>query len=101
MIIQYYVGTTEAEHQTVRAKLEEWGFRVKENPGETGASSEQQILVDNVFGPVKDEHRRDVSSFDCVKQVIPIEGVPQNLALIRHAKRQAVTIPAPSGGRAA
>ena len=99
MIIQYISGTSAEEHRAVRSKLEEWGFRVQENPGEKAASPEEQILVDNVFGQVKDEHRREVASFDCVRQVIPIEGVPQNLALIRHGARQEVSVPGPAGGK--
>ena len=99
MIIQYYVGTSDEEHRAARAIIEGWGFRVQENPGQKGASPEEQILVDNVFGVVTDEHRRQVSNFDCVQRVIPIEGVPQNLALIRHGRRQAVTIPNTAGGQ--
>ena len=93
MIIQYYVGTSAKQRDEVLAKLKDWGFRVQSNPGEDGT-----ILVDNVFGPVKDSHRREVGTFDCVKQVIPVEGVPQNLALIRRGKRSAVTIPNKWGG---
>ena len=95
MIIQYYIGTKEKDREEVLAKLKQWGFRVQSNPGEDGA-----ILVDNVFGPVKDSHRHEVATFDCVKQVIPIEGVPQNLALIRRGGRHAVNIPNPWGGGA-
>ncbi len=97
MIIQYNIGISQQEHQTVLAKLEQWGFRVQPNPGSEGATPEAHILVENVFGPVKDEHRREVAAFDCVKQVIPVEGVPQNLALLRHGTHQQVTIPNPHG----
>jgi 3-deoxy-7-phosphoheptulonate synthase len=99
VIIQYFVGTSEKERGAVLAKLNEWGFRVQANPGEKGDSPERQILVDNVFGAVEDEHRREIATFDCVKQVIPIEGVPQNLALIRRGERHAVTIPNAHGER--
>ena len=98
MIIQYHMGTTPAERGAVLAKLKEWGFRAQSNPGEKAASPHEQILVDNVFGGVQDVHRREIGTFDCVKQVISIEGVPQNLALIRSGTRQAVTIPNPHGG---
>ncbi len=98
MIIQYHMGTTPAERGAVLAKLKEWGFRAQSNPGEKAASPDEQILVDNVFGGVQDVHRREIGTFDCVKQVISIEGVPQNLALIRSGTRQAVTIPNPHGG---
>lgn len=98
MIIQYNSGISEEEHRRVRTRIESWGFRIQENPGQKSASQSEQILVDNVFGPVTDEHRRQVANFDCVKQVIPVEGVPQNLALIRHGGRQSVTVASPVGG---
>ncbi len=98
MIIQYYIGTSDRERQAVLEKLEEWGFRIRANPGEQGGAPDEQIMVDNVFGPVADEHRREIGTIDCVKQVIPVEGVPQNLALIRRGERHAVTVPNPRSG---
>ncbi|MCZ6646746.1 MAG: N-acetylneuraminate synthase family protein [SAR324 cluster bacterium] len=99
MIIQYNTGISDEEHQSVLAKLKVWGFRVQPNPGSEGTTPETHIQVDNVFGPVTDLHRREISNFDCVRQVIAIEGVPQNLALLRHGKHQAVTLPNPHGAK--
>ena len=93
MIIQYYVGTSPKDREAVLERLKGWGFRVQPNPGDQGGDAANQILVDNVFGVVKDEHRREVATFDCVKKVIPIEGVPQNLALIRRGGKHKVVIP--------
>ncbi len=97
MIIQYDIGAPDAEIEAVRAKLREWGFRVQFNPGQLGESPEERIQVDNVFGAVKDEHRSSIREVDCVKQVIPIEGVPQNLSLVRRGHRHTVVIPNPHG----
>lgn len=99
MIIQYYVGTPLAEIEGVREKLRGWGLRVQFNPGTAGPSPEAQIPVDNVFGAINDAHRREIAAQDCVKTVIPIEGVPQNLALVRRGHRHTVTIPNPHGDR--
>ncbi|MCH8077769.1 MAG: N-acetylneuraminate synthase family protein [SAR324 cluster bacterium] len=100
MIIQYFTGTPDEEIEAVRAKLRDWGFRVRFNPGELGASPEERIQVDNVFGNVKDEHRVSIGEVDCVKQVIPVEGVPQNLSLVRRGHRHTVTLPNPHGMKA-
>jgi 3-deoxy-7-phosphoheptulonate synthase len=100
MIIQYYVGTSEQDIEHVRAKLREWGLRVQFNPGTRAERAEEQIPVDNVFGAVTDAHRREAAAFDCVRQVIPIEGVPQNLSLVRRGHRHTVTIPNPHGAKA-
>ena len=100
MIIQYYIGTPEAGIEAVRAKLRAWGFRVQFNPGEVGTAPEERIQVDNVFGNVTGEHRTAIAEVDCVKQVIPIEGVPQNLSLVRRGHRHTVTIPNPHGSAA-
>ncbi|MBI3991789.1 MAG: N-acetylneuraminate synthase family protein [Candidatus Lambdaproteobacteria bacterium] len=97
MIIQYHLGTGEDQLQAVRALIRGWGFRVQPNPGEAGGSPEASIQVDNVFGNVNDAHRREVAAFDCVKSVIPIEGVPQNLSLIRRGMHHSVSIPLPGG----
>jgi 3-deoxy-7-phosphoheptulonate synthase len=97
MIIQYAIGTPEPDIEQVRAKLREWGLRVQFNPGTRAERPEEQIPVDNVFGAVTDTHRREVAAFDCVRAVIPIEGVPQNLALVRRGHRHTVTIPNPHG----
>ena len=97
MIIQYNIGTPEEEIEKVRDTLRNWGFRVQFNPGEVGASPEERIQVDNVFGNVKDDHRASIGEVDCVKQVISIEGVPQNLSLVRRGRRHSVTIPNPHG----
>jgi len=97
MIIQYYVGCSAEEREAVHRRLRDWGFRVQPNPGEGGGSPETQIQVDNVFGNVHDQHRQEIASYDCVKTVIPIEGVPQNLSLQRRGERHTVTIPSPSG----
>jgi 3-deoxy-7-phosphoheptulonate synthase len=97
MIIQYQIGTTDADIEAVRAKLRGWGLRVQFNPGTRAERPAEQIPVDNVFGVVTDAHRREVAAFDCVRQVIPIEGVPQNLALVRRGHRHTVTIPNPHG----
>lgn len=97
MIIQYYIGTNDSERNEVVDKLKSWGLRVQENPGTASDDPGKQILVDNVFGSVKDEFRREVATISCVKKVIAIEGVPQNLALIRTGKRSSVTIPNPHG----
>ena len=98
MIIQYHVGTPPEQIETVRNRLREWGLRVQFNPGTRAARPEEQISVDNVFGAVTDAHRREVAAMDSVKTVIPIEGVPQNLALVRRGHRHTVTIPNRYGG---
>ena len=97
MIIQYYVGTPDEEIEQVRRTLREWNFRVQPNPGELGTSPDERIQVDNVFGTVSNGHRQAVAEIECVQQVIPIEGVPQNLALLRRGHRHTVTIPNPRG----
>lgn len=98
MIIQYYVGASDSDIEVVRKTIKGWGFRVQPNPGEAGDDRETRIQVDNVFGAVTDAHRRAVANFDCVKTVIPIEGVPQNLSLIRRGSHHSVDIPVPGGG---
>ena len=100
MIIQYFIGTPDEEIEAVRGRLREWGFRVQFNPGEVGASPKERIQVDNVFGNVKDDHRVAIGEVDCVKQVIPVEGVPQNLSLVRRGHRHTVTLPNPHGAAA-
>jgi len=97
MIIQYNIGASEAEIEAVRTRLREWGLRVQFNPGTRAESPEAQIPVDNVFGAVTDAHRHEVAAMDCVRTVIPIEGVPQNLSLVRRGHRHTVTIPNPHG----
>ena len=97
MIIQYVTGASAADIETVRTRLREWGLRVQFNPGTRAERPEEQIPVDNVFGAVTDAHRREVAAMDCVRQVIPIEGVPQNLALVRRGYRHTVTLPNPHG----
>ncbi|MDH4247081.1 MAG: N-acetylneuraminate synthase family protein [Deltaproteobacteria bacterium] len=97
MIIQYNVGISSEQRDAVHAKLKEWGLRIKENPGELGVSAQDRIYVDNVFGAVSDAMRREIASLDCVKKVIPIEGVPQNLSLRRRGVHHAVRIPNPHG----
>ena len=97
MIIQYVVGTTSEQREEVHAKLKSWGLRVAENPGDVGTSPQDRIYVDNVFGNVKDAHRREVSTLECVKKVIPIEGVPQNLSLKRRGRHHTVSLPLPGG----
>jgi 3-deoxy-7-phosphoheptulonate synthase len=94
MIIQYFAGSDEKAREEVRTQLREWGLRVSSTEGVTGSD----IHVDNVFGNVKDSHRNEVRSFSCVKQVIPIEGVPQNLSLMRRGDRHSVTIKNKWGG---
>ncbi len=97
MIIQYVLGASEKDLETVRKLIRSWGFRVQPNPGEAQRSPQANIQVDNVFGNVTDVHRREVAAFDCVKTVIPIEGVPQNLSLIRRGGHHSVSIPRPGG----
>ncbi len=99
MIIQYYVGSAQEQREEVRAKVREWGLRVRSSTGEKEESADTQIHVDNVFGNVKDAHRREVETFDCVKAVISIEGVPQNLSRVRRGGRHTVTLPNPHGGK--
>lgn len=98
MIIQYYVGSRPEELEAVRASIREWGLRVQPSTGEGAESPDAQIHVDNVFGDVKDSHRREVATFNCVKSVTAIEGVPQNLSLVRRGERHAVEIPNPYSG---
>jgi 3-deoxy-7-phosphoheptulonate synthase len=93
MIIQYLVGSTHDEREAVRSKIREWGLRVQVTTGERESDAEAQIHVDNVFGKVTDDHRREVASFGCVKSVLAIEGVPQNLSRIRRGGGHQVTIP--------
>jgi 3-deoxy-7-phosphoheptulonate synthase len=95
MIIQYHAGSDTQAREEVREKVREWGLRVQSSTGE----KDDQIYVDNVFGNVSDAHRREVASFSCVKSVIPIEGVPQNLSRVRRGGRHAVTIPNKWGGK--
>jgi 3-deoxy-7-phosphoheptulonate synthase len=97
MIIQYAIGVTEEQRDAVHEKLHGWNLHVRANPGEVGATPAERILVENVFGNVKDEHRREIAAMEGVKTVIPIEGVPQNLALVRRGHHHAVTIPNPHG----
>ena len=99
MIIQYYVGSTEESIAGVRRFLRARGFRVTANPGQQRAVPEEEIVVDNVFGKVNDGDRQQVRGFACVKQVIPIEGVPQNLSLVRRGRRYQLQLPKPGGGR--
>ncbi|MDH4225156.1 MAG: N-acetylneuraminate synthase family protein [Deltaproteobacteria bacterium] len=98
MIIQYFVGATPDDMEIVRSKLKEWGLRVHPSTGEKEDNAQNQIHVDNVFGPVKEHHRKEVATFPFVKAVIPIEGVPQNLSLVRRGERHGVVIPNPYGG---
>ena len=95
MIIQYQAGSDSQAREEVRNKIRDWGLRVQSSKGE----GDDLIVVDNVFGPVTDAHRREVASFACVKTVIPIEGVPQNLSRVRRGGRHAVTIPNKWGGK--
>ena len=97
MIIQYYVGSSHEAREEVRAKIREWGLRVRSSTGEKEVTADDQIHVDNVFGAVTDNHRHEVASFSCVKAVVPIEGVPQNLSRVRRGVGHAVAIPSPGG----
>lgn len=97
MIIQYHIGTSSQDIESVREKLRVWGFRVQFNPG-VGDKPEEQIPVDNVFGAVNDSHRQAIASLECIKAVISVEGVPQNLSLVRRGERHRVTIPNNHGG---
>ena len=92
MIIQYFLNSNEAEREQVRQKVRSWGFRLQESTGDT------QVHVDNVFGAVSDSHRQEVATFDCVKHVLSVEGVPLNLSLMRTGKRSEVVIANKWGG---